>query len=423
MYFIQTTLLYNNLADHSRFTKILPNFCIESTDELCKRAKYLTTLIDVAGRIKYKRTLFHGLSMTHPDGAIIVIQKNQVEQHLSDFVKLLNLIKLEIIAIVVIDIGEMPSIDLQNNDIPVVNCDCVTGDGLDKVREILFNRVKSQTLKTDPDLKVLFKVSYNFQYISLTRLGGATVARLIPGQKVACSNHVRVKFFYFFLIFEFLKVEETYQITDVGTVVGGYLKSGKINENDSLSLGPIYDQNIDARIDDTPSSTPILIDKATLKRKRKSSESPDTFLEPERKSSFRFVDIKVLSIERNRIRCNAVHKGQLCALCIEPVDATNYESILVDRGSTISTKFSHQNVTGMVTLSVAKNLNFSRRMRISIFYDTAIFDGSILSISEHNSDSILKVQLQKDQFIQIGDTCLVSCMRSMTDVIQAKFVI
>ena len=136
--------------------------------------------------------------MTHPDGAIVVIQKNQVEQHLSDFVKLLNLIKLEIIAIVVIDIGEMPSIDLQNNDIPVVNCDCVTGDGLDKVREILFNRVKSQTLKTDPDLKVLFKVSYNFQYISLTRLGGATVARLIPGQKVACSNHVRVKFFYFF---------------------------------------------------------------------------------------------------------------------------------------------------------------------------------------------------------------------------------
>ena len=31
------------------------------------------------------------------------------------------------------------------------------------------------------------------------RPGGATVARLTPVQKVACSNHVRVNFFYQFL--------------------------------------------------------------------------------------------------------------------------------------------------------------------------------------------------------------------------------
>ena len=29
-------------------------------------------------------------------------------------------------------------------------------------------------------------------------LGGATVARLIPGQKVACSNHVRVSYLQVF---------------------------------------------------------------------------------------------------------------------------------------------------------------------------------------------------------------------------------
>ncbi len=32
------------------------------------------------------------------------------------------------------------------------------------------------------------------------RPGGATVARLTPDQKVACSNHVRVKTFYFKII-------------------------------------------------------------------------------------------------------------------------------------------------------------------------------------------------------------------------------
>ena len=29
--------------------------------------------------------------------------------------------------------------------------------------------------------------------VTIARLGGATVARLTPVQKVACSNHVRVK--------------------------------------------------------------------------------------------------------------------------------------------------------------------------------------------------------------------------------------
>lgn len=44
--------------------KVLDYSTLEDPEEMCKRSKYLATLIDVAGMQKYKKTLLHGLEFT-----------------------------------------------------------------------------------------------------------------------------------------------------------------------------------------------------------------------------------------------------------------------------------------------------------------------------------------------------------------------
>jgi GTPase len=424
--------------------QVLDYSTLEDPEEMCKRSKYLATLVDVAGMEKYKKTLLHGLEFTNPDGGIIVIQKNQINDHLEEYRDLLERCGVKLAAVVVTEIRlahlsgrnfspkrqKSVPVDVDGLDVPVVNCDCVTGKGLDELRREIFQIFEEDSEKTvDVDDK----------------------------------NEETI-----------FKVEETYQITDVGTVVTGYLKLGAIQENDILTLGPVeFGENLEnptlspednTMRTDASSSPCTVMSKKSRKRKRNSlsknggnsssgdenPNSPEINLTLNSNSAttlnkYGCIQVRVISVHRHRIRCCKALENQLCSLCIEPVNNNNHENIdyVINRGAVI---YKSENLKYTDKLVVRlKNPNheikLKRRTRMNGFYDTACFDANVkrfktveqcqnqsnLKVNNENQSEpqqILTIDLQLEKFmlVRIGDSCLLSCLRSIGDVVQAEIV-
>lgn len=447
---------------------------IESAEEMCKRSKYLVTLIDVAGMQRYKKTLIHGLEFTNPDGAIIVIQAGQVQQHLAEYQELCKRVGVDVSAVVVTEIGQqrptsatvvldksspkrsrsVPHDILRDIDVPVIWCDCVSGKGLDELRSTVY-----QIFKNDE------------------------AAMMGTGQET--QNTI-------------FKVEETYRITDVGTVVTGYLKQGTIKENDILTLGPIeFDEDplpptfLDTSMADSiesmntssniggnspVQSSPIVISKkSNRKRKRHSfseadrqnlsasmptlptsgagsgsttgsSSSGELDSHPASPSNGQIRDansqdraslrgfnsrkVRVISVQRHRIRCCQAVQGQLCSLCIEPLphQADLEESVgdyIINRGAMIysaevvpTLRFADKIKVRLKDPSLG--IAIKRRTRLNGFYDTACFDASVRSLSENKT--VIELHIEKFLLLRIGDNVLLSCLRNVIDVTQAEII-
>lgn len=432
--------------------KVLDYSTLEDPEEMCKRSKYLATLIDVAGMQKYKKTLLHGLEFTNPDGGIIVIQRNQINEHLEEYLDLLERVGVKLSCVVVTEIrmnthlrnntgnkrGFSPKrqksvpVNLENLEVPVINCDCVTGKGLDELRKSIFDIFESDNLIVNDD-------------------GG--------------SNDT------------IFKVEETYNL-DVGTVVTGYLKTGEIQENDILTLGPVefgeneeipassltqqqqqqqqqQEQNVVMR-DNNSASPCTVMSKKSRKRKRNSlsknmntpatgnSSSGDESQpnSPENNnnnnnlkhanSKFNTIKIRVISVHRHRIRCCKALENQLCSLCIEPVENEDHENIdyVINRGAVIykSDQLKYTDKLVVKLKNPNHEIKVKRRTRMNGFYDTACFDASVKryknGVGENNTNLVETIDLQLEKFmlVKIGELCLLSCLRSIGDVVQAEII-
>ena len=129
---------------------------------------------------KYKKTLLHGLEFTNPDGGIIVIQRNQINEHLDEYRDLLERCGVKLAAVVVTEIRlahmsgrnfspkrqKSVPVDVDGLDVPVVNCDCVTGKGLDELRREIFQIFEDDSEKivdsAEDHGETIFKVSSSF---------------------------------------------------------------------------------------------------------------------------------------------------------------------------------------------------------------------------------------------------------------------
>merc|ERR1712071_3982 len=157
------------------------------------------------------------------------------------------------------------------------------------------------------------------------------------------------------------------------------------------------------------------------------------------------IQVRVISVHRHRIRCCKALENQLCSLCIEPVRNEHHENIdyVINRGAVIYKSENLKYTDKLMVKLVNPNheIKLKRRTRMNGFYDTACFDASVkrfrtveqcqnqggIKINEGNQSdpqNILTIDLQLEKFmlVRIGDSCLLSCLRSIGDVLQAEIL-
>lgn len=351
--------------------KALNNSNCSDTEEMYKRAIHLVTLIDVAGINKFYQTLLHGVSFTNPDTALIVIQNSKKDEFLKDYVELLNRCHIKIMAVVLTHCDEKLCCEnevkntisnvcrskSEPNLVPLIFCDCKNGFGIEKVQNIMLDEIVFRKTLMPAEISPMMPTSTSKASSKMSK----------PKQN-AC-----------------FKILETYQLYAIdGTIVTGHIKSGEIKENDILTLGPIEEDEADS-VSKKPNSnsgssetkkSSIILSK---KRKRRTLEvmsskktrlrnsnsvgnsinsvsdtenmTSSSKIENSHQSNSRsFEDlsstekakappisqkrVKVISIEKNRVRVSSSTEGELVSLKIKLLNETD-EPVIVKRGAMI----------------------------------------------------------------------------------------
>ena len=148
-------------------------------------------------------------------------------------------------------------------------------------------------------------------------------------------------------------------------------------------------------------------------------------------SKFNAIKIRVISVHRHRIRCCKALKNQLCSLCIEPVENEDHENIdyVINRGAVIykSDQLKYTDKLVVKLKNPNHEIKVKRRTRMNGFYDTACFDASVQRYKNgvgENSNFVETIELQLEKFmlVKLGEPCLLSCLRSINDVVQAEII-
>lgn len=235
-------------------------------EELCELSSKLITFIDLAGHHKYLRTTVFGLTGHSPHFVMLVVNASSGmtgtgRDHLS-----LALALQVPLAIVVNKV------------------DTVGSATLAKTLAQLHTLLKGPACKKIP-LEVLTEDD------ALTAAARLREESVVPVFLVSCVHGDGLRLLYTFLnvlppghgpkerdglmrMAPEFQIDETFQVPDVGTVVGGLLTRGVLREDDRLLAGPAHDGT--------------------------------------------FHPVRVLSVQRNRVPCRLVRAGESATLALAP---------------------------------------------------------------------------------------------------------
>jgi small GTP-binding protein len=196
--------------------------------EIAQEATNLVSLVDLAGHEKYLKTTIHGISSGMVDYALILVNANDGPNHMTR-----HHISLAIafgIPIVIV---------LTKTD----NCPAHT---LKKTKEEIVNIVRSPSVQKRPyqikkvtDVAVVMdKMHVIAPIISMLSVSGDGIDLIhallsaLPKRRRHQNKVGRS--------FEFL-LQDIYNVTGAGTVVGGFVNAGKVRSGETVWVGPLRD--------------------------------------------------------------------------------------------------------------------------------------------------------------------------------------
>lgn len=235
-------------------------------EELCELSSKLITFIDLAGHHKYLRTTVFGLTGHSPHFVMLVVNASSGMTGTGRDHLLLALALQVPLAIVVNKV------------------DTVGSATLAKTLAQLHTLLKGPACKKLP-LEVLTEDD------ALTAAARLREESVVPVFLVSCVHGDGLRLLYTFLnvlppghgpkerdglmrMTPEFQIDETFQVPDVGTVVGGLLTRGVLREDDRLLAGPANDGT--------------------------------------------FYPVRVLSVQRNRVPCRLVRAGESATLALAP---------------------------------------------------------------------------------------------------------
>lgn len=196
-------------------------------DEIINHSLKIITFYDLAGHERYLRTTIYGLTSNHPDYCILVVGGNQgmnimTREHIS------LCISLQIPFIIVVT-----KIDIAPEDVLKENMRKINKMIKNKVQKIPF-RIKShndvltviKNIKSNSIVPIFQISNVTNDYLDLLKL----FLNLVP---------IRNNYSQFVNKPIEMLIDSHFQITGFGTVVSGLIKSGTININDNVYLGPL----------------------------------------------------------------------------------------------------------------------------------------------------------------------------------------
>lgn len=198
-----------------------------SWPEIVKNSNKIVSFFDLAGHEKYLRTTISGLTSTQPDICFITVGANRGILKMSrEHIFLCLTLKIPFVIL-------LTKIDI------VESCQNVLEEAITSINKILkAPGVRRLPLKvnTQEDTIICAKNIYGESivpifYVSSVTGQGLDMLRLflnLLGKRTSNIHTNEVEF----------HIESTFQISGIGTVVGGQLISGVINVGDKLLIGP-----------------------------------------------------------------------------------------------------------------------------------------------------------------------------------------
>jgi len=197
--------------------------------DITSRSSKIISFYDLAGHEKYLKTTIHGLSSLYPDYCLIMISANMGINHMTrEHIGICINLKIPFI-IIVTKVDSVPDNILQDT-LKVINNMCKN-----RIRKIpyhiknksdIINVIKN--IKSDsivPIIQISNVTNHNLDLVK-------TMLNLLPVRHTFSQNSEKSVE---------LIIDNTYYVPGHPIIVSGMLKSGTVNVNDSLLLGPFKD--------------------------------------------------------------------------------------------------------------------------------------------------------------------------------------
>lgn len=186
---------------HEMFTGVTSSISIQTYDIDSKKI----ALIDLPGKLKYKKTKYYGLLSYDPELAVIVIDHKTTFKSIENMYKTLKFLKIPIQFVYTkSDLNDFPKKIKVDEIKNLISVSALNGTNLDLLKEIL---------KSENNYSSLNSNKYSNNQIELSK-------QLLDDS----------------IIFQ---ISEVYYLLDLGLIVSGILLSGELEINQKMKLGPI----------------------------------------------------------------------------------------------------------------------------------------------------------------------------------------
>lgn len=197
--------------------------------EIVNQSNKIITFFDLAGHEKYLRTTIYGLSSMYPDYCIIMIGANMGINHMTrEHIGLCLTLKIPFIFVI-------SKIDI----VP----DNILDETMRKINSICKNGIKKNPfiIKTKDDIVNIINNIKNDNIIPIIQISNVSGYNLDLLKKLL--NYLPIRNDYAENINKSVEysVDNTYSVLGHSTIVSGLLKSGTVNLNDQLFIGPFFD--------------------------------------------------------------------------------------------------------------------------------------------------------------------------------------
>jgi len=189
---------------HEMFTGVTSSISIQ--DYQNENVKF--ALLDLPGKLKYKKTKYYGLLSHDPEIAILVIDQTTTQKSISDIYNFIKFLKIPILFVrnkldLNINLKKLNYLELEN----IISVSCLDGTNLN----LLKDKINTEIYNTN-------NLSNYQQKFNNTKLS-----------EILLDNTI---------IFQ---ISENYYLTDLGLIVSGILLNGELEINSKMKLGPIRD--------------------------------------------------------------------------------------------------------------------------------------------------------------------------------------
>lgn len=200
-----------------------------SWEEILKQSAKIISFYDLAGHEKYLKTTIYGLTSINPDYCMIMIGANMgINQMTREHIMLCLILDIQMI------------ICISKIDIAPEN---ILEETIHKLNNLIKTFAKKQPfyIRTSSDIITSIQNIKNNNIIPIIQLSNVSSIGLDLLKKLLNLLPIRINYnIYRDKPVEFL-IDSTYKVFGHSTIVSGLLKSGTINIDDVLTIGPFND--------------------------------------------------------------------------------------------------------------------------------------------------------------------------------------